>query len=147
MRTKLGSQGRGLRTVRVVVLLVAAFWLTALVTGPASAKPMKAVTGNTVTIPPGSKVSVNGNTATIKKNNVIGNYSCICGSDADAIGCIAVQKGNNLSCDKSPISTCKGSCSLITITTGLHTSPGLTITTPGGNAGPSTSSGNAPAAR
>ena len=75
---------------RFVTLLVAALCFSAIATAPpAFSKSIKAVPGNKATIPPGSTADVNGSTARIK-GGFTGRYSCVCASNADAIGCVVI---------------------------------------------------------
>ena len=75
---------------------------------------------NSVKIPAGAKAEIHGNTAIIRGggggNGVSGTYNCTCVGGAGA--CALQQYPNAVMCGPLGDTGCKGSCALITTTTG-----------------------------
>jgi len=137
-----------MRRTTTLIILSAALLMVGFLSMPTyAASPGKQrVQGNSVTLPPGGKVTVDGSMATIFiRSNVFGRYQCEC-SDQGTGGCQPVHIGNQITCEKKPYSTCKGACQMITVITGGRTSrslnsiPSTSVTpaNPGGTTGLST---------
>ena len=110
------------------------------------------VSGNKVAVPPGGKVTVNGNTATISAGNSSGRWSCTCSGTGTDAGCVVLHDSDYIRCGKrAGDTTCKQGCVLSayqsrTLSPGAIPKATLTPASPGGTAVPSAGS-NAPATR
>ena len=96
--------------VSAVLLMVAL-----LTTASYAASPrLSEVPGNSVAIPPGSQVTVNGNTARISGAEG-GDFYCRCRGKIGGYGCAVVQTPNSLTCGKiKGMNACKSGCVLET---------------------------------
>jgi len=95
---------------RAVLLMVAL-----LTTASYAASPrLSEVPGNSVAIPPGSRVTVNGNTARISGAEG-GDFYCRCRGKIGGYGCAVIQTPNSLTCGKiKGMNVCKSGCVLET---------------------------------